>query len=206
MKVVKTYTLSEKSLGKDIEKFMSDAKRGTYQYDYKHGQEGLKILKAYFRMIEDEFKIQNYQTTRECYKRLLFFLLQREYDYFNYEDIMSKFNAEKIVGNYFACLIRLCSVAELYAEFLEYLKIKEDYFFESAEKAVLDMPEDKLSAFLSLAKKDAEKITEKEYALHDLIYFLLTYAKKTKNKKEYFSLCEKYSEIVGEEQKGEYKQ
>lgn len=56
MKIIKTYTLSEKTLEKDIDKFIRDAKNGKYQYDYKDGQEGLKILKAYFRMIEQELK------------------------------------------------------------------------------------------------------------------------------------------------------
>ena len=205
MKIINTYALSEKTLEKDIEKFIRDAKKGAYQYDYKYGQEGLKTLKAYFRMIEDEFKKQNYQTAKECYKKLLFFLLQRDYDYFNYEDIMSKFNAEKIVGNYFVCLIKLCKVRELYAEFLEYLKVKEDYFFESAEKAILDLPEADLNAFLSLAKNYAEKVAEKDYPLHDLVYFLLAYAKKKKYKKEYTALCEKYAGIVGEEQEEEYR-
>ena len=56
MKITKTYSLSEKTLEKDIGKFMRDAKKGAYQYDYKYGQEGLKLIKAYFRMIEEEFK------------------------------------------------------------------------------------------------------------------------------------------------------
>jgi len=204
MKIIRSYALSEKTIQKDIDKFMRDAKRGAYQYDYKYGQEGLKMLKAYFRMIEEEFKKQNYQVARECYKKLLLFLLQRDYDYFNYEDIMSKFNAEKIVGNYFTCLIRLCTVQQLYTEFLEYLKVKEDYFFETVENTILNLPDDKLNTFLSLVRKDAEKVTESDYALHDLIYFLLAYAKRAKNKKEYFALCERYAQIIGEEQKEEY--
>ncbi len=81
MKITKTYSLSEKSLEKDIDKFIRDAKKGAYQYDYKYGQEGLKLIKAYFRMIEEEFKNQNFQVARVCYKKLLLFLLQRYYEY-----------------------------------------------------------------------------------------------------------------------------
>ena len=112
MKITKSYSLSEETLEKDIDKFIRIAKKGVYQYDYKYGQEGLKLIKAYFRMIEDEFKKQNFQVTKVCYKKLLFFLLQREYNYFNYEDIMSKFNSEKIVVKYFISLVKTCSVDE----------------------------------------------------------------------------------------------
>ena len=50
MKIVKAYAyqLSENILEKDINKFIRDAKKGAYQFDYKYGQEGLKIIKAYF--------------------------------------------------------------------------------------------------------------------------------------------------------------
>ena len=43
MKVTKNYSLSEKTLEKDIDKSIRDAKKGAYQYDYKYGQEGLKL-------------------------------------------------------------------------------------------------------------------------------------------------------------------
>lgn len=56
MKITKTYSLSEKTLEKDIDKFIRDAKKGAYQYDYKYGQDGLKLIKTYFRLIEEEFK------------------------------------------------------------------------------------------------------------------------------------------------------
>jgi len=60
VKVIKKYALSEETLEKDIDKFIVDAKNGAYHYDYRYGQEGLKLIKAYFRMIEEEFKRQNY--------------------------------------------------------------------------------------------------------------------------------------------------
>ena len=64
MKIIKTYALSENTLKKDIDKFIRDAKKGAYQYDYKYGLEGLKLIKAYFRMIEEEFKKENYAVAR----------------------------------------------------------------------------------------------------------------------------------------------
>ncbi len=106
MKIIKTYSyaLSEETLEKDIDKFICNAKKGAYQFDYKYGQEGLKTLKAYFRMIEDEFKKQNYVVARVCYKKLMFLLLQTDYNYFDYEDIVGKLNFEKFISNCFTCL------------------------------------------------------------------------------------------------------
>jgi hypothetical protein len=205
MKTTKTYSLSEKTLERDMGKFIRDAKNGAYHYDYKYGQEGLKLIKAYFRMLEEGFKKQNFQAARTCYKKLLFFLLQRDYDYFNYEDIMSKFNSEKIVGFYFTCLVKTCNINELFNEYIEYLRIKEDYYFESAEKIMLDelSPENKLK-FTELVHKKSEKVKEKDYAMHDLIYFQLDLAKEEKDMKKYNKLCEKYMKIVGPEQKEEF--
>lgn len=205
MKITKTYSLSEKTLEKDIDKFIRDAKKGAYQYDYKYGQEGLKLIKVYFRLIEEEFKKGDYQTARACYKKLLFFLLQREYDYFNYENILSKFTSEKIVGQYFFCLVKTCKPDELFNEFLEYLKIKEDYYFESAEKTILGelSPDEKL-AFMKKVEKESETVKEKDYALHDLIYLQLNLAKAKKDRKKYLQLCEQFIKIVGPEQKEEY--
>ena len=205
MKVIKTYALSEESIEKDIDNFIKEAKKGVFQYDYKYGQEGLKILKAYFRMLETEFKQNNFAVARICYKKLLSFLLQKEYEYFNYEDIMSKFNSDKMVGIYFTCLIKTCSVEELFKEYLEYLKIKEDYYFESADKALFnELSKNDLDKFNLLVKEQAEKVKEKDYEMYDLIYFLLDLAKSNKNKEEYYQLCEKYEKIVGEEQKEEF--
>jgi hypothetical protein len=205
MKIMKTYSLSEKSLEKDIDKFVRDAMRGAYQYDYRHGQDGLKIIKAYFRLIDDEFKNQNFQTARACYEKLLFLLLQSDDNYFDYEDIMSKFNSEKIVGNYFKCLIKICSVNELFVEFIEYLKIKEDYYFESAEKNILsELSPENRERFMRLVEKESEKVKENDYELHDLIFFQLYYAKQKKDRKRYFQLCEKYIKIVGEDPKSEF--
>lgn len=205
MKVIKTYVLSEKTLEEDIDKFIKEAKRGYYQYDYKYGQDGLKSLKAYFRMIEDEFKKQNYSDCRICYQKILFFFLQKEYDYFNYEDILSKFNTEKIVGNYFTSLIKTCSVEELFKEYLEYLRAKEDYYFKSAHQTILSQLSEKdCHAFMELVKKESETVGEKDYAHHDLISLQLDLAKERKDKNAYYELCEKYDKIVEEEQKEEF--
>lgn len=63
--------------------------------------------------------------------------------------------------------------------------------------------EDK-SKFLKLVERESEQIKEKDYTMYDLIYYQLNLAKEKKAKKEYYQLCEKYSEIVGIEQKEEF--
>ncbi len=205
MKIAKTYSLSEKTLEKDIDKFIRNAKKGAYQYDYRYGQEGLKFIKAYFRMIEEEFKKQNFEVARVCYKKLLFFLLQRDYNYFNYEDIISKFNSEKFIGSYFTCLVKTCNVDELFDEYLEYLRIKGDYYFKSAEKTILnELPSEDKMKFIELVQKESEKVKEKDYAMHDLIYFQLDLTKEEKDRKKYNQLCDKFIKIVGPEQKEEF--
>jgi hypothetical protein len=198
MKIIKTYALSEKTLEKDIDKFIRDAKNGAYQYDYKYGQEGLKIIKAYFRMINDEFKKQNFQDARACYKKLLSFLMQTDHNYFNYEDILAKFNSEKIVGLYFTCLIKTCNADELFHEYIEYLKFKEDYYFESAEKAIMEeLDKETLDKFKALLLKEADKIGKEDYAMQDVLTFLMDIVKKKdKDEKMFKELAEKFAPIL----------
>ena len=204
MKIIKTYALSEKTLEKDIDKFIIAAKRGGYQYDYKYGMEGLKIIKTYFRMIQEEFDKQNYAVCRVCYKKLLFMLIQRNYNYFDYEDIIgrSKLDFEKIVTNYFACIIKLGSVEEVFNEYVEYLKVKGEPDYDYADQAIIKLLSDSdLAEFAGMVEKGAVGVKEKDYAFHDFIYFLLALAKHKKDKNAYYRLCERFGKIVGEEQK-----
>mgnify|MGYP001611996355 CR=1 FL=1 len=199
MKIKKTYSyaLTEETLEKDIDKFIRDAKHCAYQYDYKYQQEGLKLIRAYFRMIEDELKKQNYTVARNCYKKIIFLLLQTEYDYFNYEDIVGKLNFEKYMENYFTCLLKTCSIEELFQEYYEYCKINEVYGFESVHKTIIALlPEDGLNAFATAVTSAAEKVGEEDYGLHNLIYFLLDLAKHRNNRESYNTLCQHYEKIV----------
>ncbi len=201
MKIIKTYSyaLTEDSLEKDIDKFIRDAKNGAYQRDYKYGQEGLKAVKAYFRMIEEEFKKQNYAAARACYKKLMFLLLQNEYNYFDYEDIVGKLNFEKFIANYFTCLVKLCSVEELFKEYVEYLKVKQDYDFESDKAITEGLSDSDREKFISMVEKEAENVKDGDYGLYSLIYFLFELAKERKDRAKYYALCEKYGKLLGEE-------
>lgn len=207
MKIIKTYSyaLSEKSLELDIDKFIRAAKSGNYQMDHRYGQEGLKIIKAYFRMIQEELNNKNYAVSRICYRKLMYLLLQSEYNYFGYEDIVSKLNFKKFIENYFICLTKLCTIDELFNEYAEYLKVSEDYYFESADKTIIqELPEASLNQFANIVAKVAENIREDNYAMHGLIYFQLVLAKQKKDKEAYYAICDKYKHIIDEEQKEEF--
>ena len=201
MKIIKRYDykLTEETLNKDIDQFIRDAKKGMYQMDHKYEQEGLKLIKAYFRMIEEEFKKGDFKIPRECYKKLMFLLLQTEYNYFDYEDIVGKLNFEKFITYYFTCLIKLCTIEELFKEYVEYLKVKEDYYFGSAETTIMDSLDDKqFATFRKLLEQEAEQVKEKDYAMQDILTFLLDIAKKKEGNEEKFTeLAIKFAPVLG---------
>ncbi|MFH1432581.1 MAG: hypothetical protein ABIG84_05155 [archaeon] len=205
VKTIKQYALSEETLEKDIDKFILSAQNGEYNYDYKYGQEGLKLIKAYFRMIEDEFKKQNYTECQKCYKKLMFLLLQSEYNYFDYEDIVGKLNFEKLIKNYFLCLINIFSVEELFNEYVEFLKISEDYEFDSTHKTILsNLNEKQLEQFRELAEKKAETIKKGDYASYDIIYFILELAQLKNDPIQYNLFCKKYTHILSDDEDDEF--
>lgn len=201
MKIIKTYKLSEDNLEKDIDQFIKDAENGAYQFDYKYGQEGLKLIKVYFRMIEEEFKNQNYAVSRACYKKLMFLLLQSEYNYLGYEDIVGKMNFNKFLANYFICVIKLGSTIDLLNGYIEYLNVKKDYYFEFVHKTIFtNLSEDNLKIFVNLVENKAKNLKKDDYELYDLIYFLLDLARFRKNKEEFNKLCERYKGFVDKDE------
>jgi hypothetical protein len=174
--------------------FIKEARKGAYQYDYKDGMEGLKIIKHYFKFIQKEFDPENYNLAKVAYKKLIFFLFETGYDYFNYEDIIdrSKLNFEKVMTNYFTCLIKLCTVKELFNEYFEYIKEKKEYYFEAADKTIIDqLNKDKFNIFESLVYK-------KDYYENDLIYFLLDLAKRRNDRAKYNSICDEFKDVIDE--------
>ena len=136
----------------------------------------------------------------------MFLLLQSEYNYFNYEDIVGKLSFEKFLAHYFVCLIKQNTVEELFTEYLEYLTAKEDYYIESVHRTIFEnMPESSLKTFINLVEKEAGGIKEKDYAKYDLIYFLLDYSKLRKNRDEFDRICKKYRGFVDEDEPFEEK-
>jgi len=201
MKIVKKYEykLSEETLDKDIDKFIKEAKQRAYQMDHRYGQEGLKIIKAYFRMIKEEFKKGNYNIARICYKKLTSLLLQSEENYFDYEDIVGRLNFKEYIANYFTCLVKLCTIEELFNEYLEYLIVKEDYYFEEAERTIVEgLNDEQFAQFKSLLEQKAGEIKHDNYAMHDILNFLMDIAKKKEHNEEKFrELAMKFAPILG---------
>lgn len=212
VKVIKKFVLTEETLDKDIDAFIEDAKRGAYQYDYKHGMDGLKIIRQYFKLLQKEFESKNYALCRACYKKLLFFLfaMGEERDCFNYEDILgrTKLDFNKIVADYFTCLLAECSVEELFKEYVEYVKSKKDYDFKGVpERIYKRLSEHDLKGFEELLMQESGKISEKDYELCDIPYFLLELAKTRKDKPKYLDLVQRFAHVIGEDPKelmGEY--
>ena len=166
MKIIKTYVL-EKPLDKDVAGFIRDAKAGCYHWDQKYGGEGLKMIRHYFKFIQKEFDQENYALARTVYKKLIFMLCDTsKFDYFNYTDIIDigRLNFEKITGNYFTCLVKLCTVKELFEEYCEYVKAKEEYYFEAADKTIVDQLDKKsFRTFERMVYKKAKTLTKKDY-------------------------------------------
>lgn len=203
MKIVKKYEykLTEETLDKDIDKFIKEARKGAFEWDYKYGMRGLRIIKQYFKLIQEEFDNGNFQVCKDCYKKLLYLLFEEGYEnsYFGYEDIIGKSNLdfERIIRQYFICLIKLHSMIELFHEFIEYLKKKQDYYFESAEKTIVnELNEKDFAKFKELLLLEAEKIGKEDYGLHDVLTFLLDVAKK-KDEKEFLELAQRFTPVLG---------
>lgn len=135
----------------------------------------------------------------------MFLLLQSDCNYFDYEDIVGKLRFDKFIAEYFVSIIKISSVEELFKEYIDYLKVKEDYWFESADKTILtNLSGNDKTRFVELIKKESENVKEKDYAMHDLIYFQLDMAKSQKNKELYYSICDKYGDLLDKNQKEEF--
>ena len=201
MKVITKYEykLTEETLDKDIDKFIKETKQGAYQMDHRYGQEGLRMIKAYFRMIKEEFKKGNFKISKECYKKLMFLLLQNDENYFDYEDIVGRLNFKEYISDYFTCLLKLCTTEELFNKYLEYLKIKEEYYFEGAEKTITEgLKAEQFTQFKKLLEQKAEDIKHEDYAMHDILTFLLDIAKKKeKDEKRFIELALKFAPVFG---------
>ncbi len=205
MKIIKKYEykLTAENIDRDIDKFIKEAQKGAFEWDYKYAMEGLRIIKQYFKLIQQEFDNANYELCKTCYKKLLFLLFEEGYEnsYFGYEDIIgrSKLDFDKIVKQYFVCLIKLHSVDELFNEFIEYLKKKQDYYFESAEKTIIEKLNDNdFSKFKELLLLEAEKVGKENYELHDILTFLLDIAKKKeKDETQFNKLAKKFAPVLG---------
>lgn len=203
MKIIKKYEykLTEESLDKDIEQFVKEARKGAYEWDYKYGMEGLRIIKQYFKLIQQEFNKENFELCKNCYKTILRIMFKEGFEYscFGYEDIVgrSRLDFEKIIHNYFICLIKLHNTEGLFNEFVEYLKMKQEYYFKSAEETIIsELTYEDFTKFKEMLLAESEKIGKKDYAMHDILTFLMNIAKKEDNDK-FIELAKRFAPILG---------
>ncbi|MFW6233337.1 MAG: hypothetical protein ACOC3Z_01600 [Nanoarchaeota archaeon] len=79
MKITKTvkynYKLTEETLEKDIESFIEEARKGVFFWDYKNNSIGLKIIKHYFKLLQEKFEKEEYEECKICYGKLILFLI-----------------------------------------------------------------------------------------------------------------------------------
>ena len=123
MKVTKTvkynYKLTEETLEKDIESFIEEAREGTFFWDYKNKGLGVKIIRQYFKLLQEKFDNQEYEECKVCYGKLILFLIDssvgKDDANFGYEDLLFKIdkNFDRFIKNYFICLVKTCEIEEL---------------------------------------------------------------------------------------------
>lgn len=135
-KVVKyNYKLTEENLEKDIDKFIGYSKAGEFQMDRHYGYEGLKIIKQYFKLIQEKFNKGNFNECKKCYEKLVLFCFYAsgENNLFDYEDLLAKITKDfdVYIKNYFICLIKTCSTEELAESLSRYIQALDTYGFDS---------------------------------------------------------------------------
>lgn len=214
-KIVKyNYKLEENSLEEDIDKFIKKAKKGNYHMDKMYGNEGLKIIKQYLKILNEKFKNNELEECKSSYHKLIPFLLiasTGDTDLFDYNDLLAKISNDfdKFIKNYFICLVKTSDIDELGDKVSEYASSLDVYGFESdtqilienLDKETLERLEEKiLSKTMGMTSKDTEK--------HGIIYFLMNIANERQDKEKYLKLCEKFRGVLKDSEidylKGEY--
>jgi len=220
MKLTKTikYKLTEENLEKDIDKFIELAKKGNYHMDKMYGNEGLKIIKQYFRILKEKFKNNELEECKKCYGKLILFCINASGanncdDLFDYEDLLAKISDDfdSYVRNYFICLVKTCSLDELADKISEYAKTLDIYGFDSDKEILLEnLSKEQLSVLEEKMLAKTQGMTKKDEDKHEIIYFLMSIAEAQEDKGKYLKLCEKFRGVLKDLEvdynKGEYKE
>jgi hypothetical protein len=212
-----TYKLTEESLEKDINSFIRDARNGKYSWDYKHNGDGIKIVRQYFRLLQEKLDNQEYNECKVCYAKLILFLIDssigEEEANFGYEDLLAKVDKDfdRLIKNYFICMIKTCDIEELTERISDYaIKIgRAGYGFDSDSQILInELDNQTLKNLKQKMLIKTEGMTKKEEDTHEIVYFLMDIAREQKNKEEYLRLCERFKEILPKDEfdylKGEY--
>ncbi len=201
------YELSEETLEKDIDSFIKEAKKGRYSWDSKYENEGLKIIKQYFKILKEKFKNNEFEECKICYEKLILFCLEesdcdRDEDLFSYEDLLARINNDfdQFIKNYFICLVKTCYIEELAERVSRYASRLGDSGFDSDKEVLLknlskeqlkDIEEKMLAKTIGMTKKDEDK--------QEIIYFLMNLAEVQEDKEKYLKLCERFKGILSDE-------
>src|SRR3989344_4974934 len=100
-------------------------KKGNFHMDKMYQNEGLKIIKQYFKILNEKFKNKELEECKRCYHKLIPFLLiasSAENNLFDYNDLLAKITKEfdDYINNYFVCLVKTCEINELADKISEY--------------------------------------------------------------------------------------
>ena len=221
MKLTKTvkynYKLTEETLEKDIDEFISHARKGDFSWDYKYGSIGLKVIKQYFRILQEKFKNQEYGECKICYEKLILFLFDascgNDKADFGYEDLLAKITKEfdDYIKNYFICLVKTCDIDELAERVSRYASHLNVYGFDSDKQMLLDsLDKNQLNQLEIKILAKTVGMTKKDQEKQDIVYFLMSIAEVQEDKEKYLRLCERFKEIMSDKEfeylKNEYEE
>lgn len=220
MKFTKTvkynYKLTEETLEKDIDKFIESAKKGDFHMDKMYDNEGLKIVKQYFRILKEKFKNNELEECKSCYHKLIPFLLKAssgETDLFDYEDMLAKITNEfdDYINNYFICLIKTCSIDELANKVSEYASALDVYGFDSDKEILLNnLSKEQFNQLEEKMLLKTQGMNKKDQGKQDIIHFLMEIAEIQEDKEKYLRLCERFRGILTDKEfeytRGEYEE
>ena len=202
-KVVKyNYELTEETLEKDIDKFIQNAKKGDYHMDKMYGNEGLKIIKQYLKILNEKFKNNELEECKNCYHKLIPFLLissSADGDLFDYNDMLAMLSKDfdDYVRNYFICLVKTCSIDELADKISEYASSLDVYGFDSDKEIMLNnLNKEQLNQLEEKMLVKTHGMTKKDEKKHEIVYFLMEIAQIQNDKEKYLELCEKFKGVL----------
>src|SRR3989338_4287861 len=193
MKLTKTvkynYKLTEETLEKDIDKFIELAKKGNFQMDRHYNGDGLKVIKQYFRILQEKFKNEEFEECKKCYHKLIIFCITasggRHNNLFDYEDLLAKISKDfdSLVRNYFISLIKSSNIEELSEKVSEYSSILDIYGFDSDKEILLNsLSKEQLTQLEEKMLEKTQGTTKKDQDKQDIVYFLMSIAEVQEDK------------------------
>ena len=207
MKARIIYELSEENLEKDIDNFIKEARKGKYSWDSKYGNEGLKIIKQYFKILKEKFKNNFLEEGKICYEKLIFFCLEesdcnRDEDLFGYEDLLARITKDfdEYIKNYFICLVKTCNIEELSERVSRYASKLGDSGFESDVKVLIEnLDESQLDNLEKIMLIKTEGMTKKDEIKKDILFFIISIVRERRQKEKYLELCNRFKDILDSE-------